>query len=88
MIFKKEDLQELVSEGEFDGLEVVIDEIEDRNRWSVQYRLVFRYKDKFYQTYYTTGATEYQDQAPFEDDGEEIKCKEVTRKEKVMVVYE
>jgi len=56
----------------------------DSSRWSIQHKIVFAYEDKFYQAYYSKGATEMQDESPWEYE-EEVECIEVELKEvKVM----
>jgi hypothetical protein len=49
-------------------IEVIIDEICDRSRWSVDYNLVIRHKatDTYWRTWYSVGATESQDEGPWE----------------------
>lgn len=81
MKFKKTDLLNEV-------FEEVYNNIIDHSRWSIGYEKVFKYEGKFYITYYSRGATEYQDEAPYEYDGEEIECVEVVPVEKVVTVYE
>lgn len=60
--------------------EIYVNEITDTSRWSIRYRLVFQYGDKAYQTYYQVGATEMQDEGPWEYDNK-IKCTEVQEAE-------
>lgn len=88
--FKKEDLRSLVGGEDCDGLEVVSDTLIDVGRWSLHYALVLKEKatGKFYATNYQRGATESQDEAPFEYDADLIKCTEVRPVEKVVIVYE
>lgn len=61
----------------------VEDEIVDTSRWSVIHYLVFRDPESgnYYATTYSVGATEQQDEAPFEFDPDEIKCQQVEKKE-------
>jgi hypothetical protein len=87
MIFTKEFLQALVTDDQ-EGADVIINELVDTSRWSVHYRMVFKFEDKFYQTFYSCGATETQDESPYEYDGAQIECKEVFATEKVITVYE
>lgn len=49
-------------------VEVLDDQITGNSRWSVWHLLTVRIKDKFYQTKYCVGATEYQDERPWQDD--------------------
>lgn len=81
MKFKKAFLQEMVGEG-------VSDVIVDHSRWSVVHEAVFEHEGKFYSTSYSVGATEQQDEAPYEYDKDEIECPEVKLVEKVVKVYE
>lgn len=64
-------------------------EIEDSSRWSIIYVAVFeRLSDgKLFKTCYSIGATESQDERPFEYDGEAI-FTEVQAVEKTVIVYE
>jgi len=63
---------------------VVYREISDTSRWSIHYDLVFKYEDKFYKTYYSIGATESQDEGPWEFD-ETVNCVEVEAKEVIVI---
>jgi hypothetical protein len=78
MKFKKEDLQNLVwddcDEAEW---EIIEDTIIENSRWSILHRLIYKYDGKFYQTSYSVGATENQDEQPFEYDDDIIECREV-----------
>ena len=62
---------------------VMLDEIVDSSRWSIIHNIVFEHEGKFYQTGYSVGATESQDEGPWEYD-DEVECTEVELKE-VMV---
>lgn len=86
--FKKETLLkilELKGMTPHDDDEYVIREIEmiDTSRWSIHYSMVFteRSTNKSYMTSYSVGATEYQDERPFEYDDDEIACTEVYPRE-------
>lgn len=80
MKFNKEDLVELTdcSEGkgfgDFTLMEVVL---VDTSRWSIIYEMVFKYKDNYYRSSYSRGATECQDEPPYEYAPEEVECPEV-----------
>ena len=59
----------------------VEEEIIGTSRWSVHYSKVFQDKDgKYYQTAYSVGATECQDERPREYE-ESVACVEVCQKE-------
>ncbi|MED3792450.1 hypothetical protein P4571_08335 [Niallia alba] len=58
----------------------ILDEITDTSRWSVHHRIIFAYQGKFYETYYSVGATEMQDESPWEYD-ETVECAEVELRE-------
>jgi len=82
--FKKEVLQELACMSMDDEISfenetyrVITNEMIDTSRWSIRHHLIFEYQDKFYESSYSTGATEYQDEGPYEYDDNEIECYEV-----------
>jgi hypothetical protein len=81
MKFKKEFLQE------FEG-KTILDELTDNSRWSISHRRIFEFEGKFYETYYSVGATEQQDESPYEYDDAEIECPEVQPVQKLVTVYE
>lgn len=58
----------------------IVDEIVDTGRWSIYHRIVFSDNGKFYETSYSEGATECQDERPWEYE-DEIECTEVELKE-------
>lgn len=60
---------------------IIVNDIIDTSRWSVIHTIVFMDKDgKFYQTSYSEGATECQDERPWEYESE-VECYEVELKE-------
>lgn len=59
---------------------LIEDDIIDTTRWSIIHEIVFEDKGKFYMTTYSEGATEYQDERPWEYE-DEVKCTEVELKE-------
>jgi len=69
-----------------DGEDIVSNEITDHGRWSVTHEIVFKKDGKLYRTYYSVGATESQDEAPWEYD-DEVECTEVVAQEKTITVY-
>lgn len=81
MIFKKEFLSE------FEG-KTMKEEIIDNSRWSIIKLRIFEFEGKFYETIYSVGATEQQDESPYEYDEDEIECPEVKPVEKTITVYE
>ena len=87
MKFKKEFMQE-VAYDEAEGVEIIENNIVDNSRWSVIHKIIFLFKDKFYQSSYSVGATEQQDESPYEYDDEEIECSEVKPVSKTITVYE
>lgn len=56
------------------------DTIVDTSRWSVQHEIIFEFQGKFYRTYYSVGATEMQDERPWEYD-DTVECTEVEIKQ-------
>ena len=81
MKFSKEFLRNLDDE-------IISDQIIENTRWSILHERIFKHDGKFYQTIYSVGATEIQDESPYEYDGDEIECTEVRPVEKVVIVYE
>jgi len=62
----------------------LVDDIIDTSRWSTHHKIIFEHEGKFYQTEYSRGSTEQQDERPWEYE-EEVDCDEVELKEvKVM----
>lgn len=82
-----DDLEGDVTEEQLALFEVVENEQVDTSRWSIIYNLVFKFDDKYYRTSYSVGATECQDESPFEYDPDEIECEEVVPKETVVTKY-
>lgn len=87
--FKKAQLQELLDGGS-ETLKVVSDKITGKGRWALSHELVFQDQSThlFYRTHYSEGATEQQDESPFEYEGEEVECEEVRPVERVVTNYE
>jgi hypothetical protein len=87
--FKREELRKhgLPYDG-YDGVEIIGDNIVDHSRWSVDHELIFRWTDgKYYETSYSVGATEMQDERPWEYD-KEVECQEVRKVTKTIEVWE
>lgn len=72
--------------GDHDTAEVIKDAIVDTGRWSIHHNLIFKLNGKIYQTTYSVGATEYQDEGPWEG-SEEVLCTEVEEYEKTVKAY-
>lgn len=75
--------------GDTDDFKEISDEIVGTRRWSNDHEAVFqRISDgKFFSVSYSRGATESQDEKPFEYDKEAV-FSEVFRVEKTVIVYE
>ena len=82
MKFSKEFLQERVGEGALEA------KIVGKRRWSIEYAEIFEHEGKFYRTRYNVGATEMQDESPYENDADEIECPEVHKVSKMVDVWE
>jgi len=63
------------------------DEIIDHTRWSVVHRIIFGFEGKFYEAGYSVGATESQDETPWQFE-EVIECHEVKLVERAVQVWE
>jgi hypothetical protein len=87
--FKKEALLEML-DGEKETLLKVSDTITGKSRWSLNHELLFQETStgRFFIVCYSEGATEQQDESPFEYDGEDIEVTEVRPVEKMVTVYE
>jgi len=88
MLFKKEILANVAWNNCPEGYEKIEDKIEDISRWSVSHSMVFKFEDRYYESYYSVGATEQQDEEPYEYADDEIECEEVKQVEKVVKVWE
>ena len=90
MLFSKETLVDLVYD-EYDEtkFEILENEIQDSSRWSIRYNLIFKVLEtgKIYETYYSDDATEYQEESPFEYEGDEIEVTEVEPYEVTVIKY-
>ena len=88
MKFTKIFLQNLVW-GDYDDedLELIQDELVETSRWSEIHVIVFKIGDHYYDSSYSSGLTEYQDERPYEYDPDEIECREVMPVEKTITVY-
>lgn len=67
--------------------EIISNTIVENSRWSISHELIFKYEDVFYRTFYSVGATEMQDESPWEYD-DDVECTEVVPVEKTIIVYE
>jgi hypothetical protein len=81
MLFKKEFLVEEA----YDDL--IREEVIGQRRWSTEYRRVFQQDGKFYETRYSVGNTEYQDEHPYDVEPNDIECKEVFPHQVTITVY-
>lgn len=66
--------------------DLIEDTIEDTSRWSIQHSIIFKYNDKHYSSFYSVGATEYQDESPWEYELE-VECREVVEVEQLVKVW-
>lgn len=83
----KDDLLDLVwhLSSDVEGLSLISDQITDTSRWSIHHHMVFEFNGKFYSTFYSEGATESQDESPWE--WSEPELIEVTPVERTVTVY-
>ena len=82
MKFNKEFLQDTC--GDKNDVE---NEVYDTSRWSIHYSRVFKYDGKFYSAPYHVGATEMQEEYPYENDEEEIECPEMEPYQETITRY-
>lgn len=85
MKFSKTDLQEMAW-GESERFTKVKDEVDGNGRWSIYHSVIFKDTEtgKHYSSSYSVGATECQDEKPYEYESDEIECCEVVEKEVVV----
>ena len=96
MKFSKEFLLDLVGIKTGDALNdenhglvtVISNKMNGRGRWYISYSQIFEMAGKFYKTVYRTGATESQNEYPYEFDPDEIECVEVLPKKVTTTIYE
>ncbi len=81
----KEEMLDILMEDHDTG-EIVEDNILETSRWSVLHEIVFSLNGTHYSTGYSVGATEMQDEGPWEYD-KEVECTEVHQVEKVVKVW-
>ena len=89
MKFKKQDLQDMVYDG--DGpLRKVTSKITSTSRWSINHEVIFKdtATGKHYKSFFSVGATEMQDESPYEYANEEEECFEVELKKAITEVWE
>jgi hypothetical protein len=82
--FSKEYLQAVLF-GDAPGL--VETSIVDTSRWSIHKSMIFKADGLHYETGYSEGATEQQDERPFEFDADEIDCIQVEEVSTVVTVW-
>jgi hypothetical protein len=75
--------------GDDPNFKEIENKIIDRSRWCIHYRIIVQRKSdqKFFESYYRQGATESQDERPYECD-DFAKFTEVKPVEKTVIVYE
>jgi hypothetical protein len=81
--FPKEQLKEILDSGK----DVIETKLTESTRWSLVYRMIFSFEGKFYETTYRVGATESQDERPFEYALDQIECTEVHQVEETIKVW-
>jgi len=87
MQLSKEDAREILWSGD-PAVKVIDDNIIESTRWSIIHEIVFSWTDEnFYRTTYSVGATESQDESPFEYD-DIVECEQVHQVEKTVTVWE
>ena len=72
--FSKDFLIDLLNRDKF-----IYEEITGRTRWSILYWSVFEHDGEYWAVEYSDGATELQDERPWEYDGNEITCSKVIK---------
>lgn len=88
MAIKRKFPKALLKEWDLPYEGAIEDEIEDTSRWSEHHRLVFKAEDDglLYETSYSRGLTEYQDEQPWEYETE-ITATQVEKREVLVYKY-
>lgn len=60
-----------------EDVEIMVNEVIDTSRWSIIYDFVFRIGQEYWQVPYSVGATESQDESPWEYEGDTVECHRV-----------
>jgi len=90
MDFDKEIAQDLAytaAGGYVEGFKVVLNKLVDITRWATEHELVVESSGKYYRAFYRNGATEAQDESPFEYNEGTVGFKEVHPEEKSITIY-
>ena len=66
---------------------IVRDEITDNSRWSIHHFLIFSLDGQLYSSQYSEGATEYQDERPWEYE-DTVTCTLMQQVERLVTDYE
>lgn len=68
---------------------IISNEIVDESRWSNIHEIVFEYDGKLYETSYSVGKTEHQEESPweYESDPQNILCTQVEEYETKVIRY-
>lgn len=69
-----------------DEKNTIENKITGTSRWSITHRIVFKKDDKLYRAHYSVGATEMQDEGPWEN-VDEVECVEVEAAPETIIVY-
>jgi hypothetical protein len=88
MKFDKQTLIALACKDHDESYEIIETEMTGQRRWVTEYTQVFKYKDKYYETFFDVGSTENCDTRPYEYEGDEVDCEEVVPVERTIIVYE
>lgn len=82
-------MQDLAYGDHDESVEVVKNKICETTRWSICYDLVFKIiaTGKYYSSFYSRGATECQDESPYEHSKAEVECPEVEPKLIEVTIY-
>lgn len=89
-VFPKAQLLEMLYEGGSGDIDAIEETVTGTGRWSVNYRVIFRCRTDgtHWEAYFSKGATEQQDERPWQHDGDNIACNQVVPEKHVITVYE
>ena len=85
-MFDKQELQEVLY-GDSDVVKLISNKYIESTRWSKINELIFEFEGRLYSVTYSYGATEQQEEMPFQYEDDFVECVEVEAVEKIIVDY-
>ncbi len=83
----KQEMLDILNDEEDSNGRIIEDRVSGKSRWSIEHDIIFDYEGKYYKAGYRIGATESQDEMPW-DYEEFVEATEVHQVEKTIKVWE